>query len=56
MSEELIIFNKFDLCMSSNKETVSFLKKLGLRKARHAQGWRAGVVRGITPMETIGLQ
>ncbi|MDC0352882.1 3-deoxy-D-manno-octulosonic acid transferase [Candidatus Pelagibacter sp.] len=23
------IFNKFDLCLSSNKETVSFLKKLG---------------------------
>ena len=30
-----IIFNKFDLCLSSNKETVSFLKKLGAKNIKY---------------------
>jgi len=29
-----LIFNKFDLCLSSNKETVSFLKKLGAKNIK----------------------
>jgi 3-deoxy-D-manno-octulosonic-acid transferase len=29
------IFNKFDLCLSSNKETVSFLKKLGAKNIKY---------------------
>ena len=29
------IFNKFDLCMSSNKETISFLKKLGAKNIKY---------------------
>jgi 3-deoxy-D-manno-octulosonic-acid transferase len=30
-----LIFNKFDLCLSSNKETVSFLKKLGAKNIKY---------------------
>ena len=30
------IFNKFDLCLSSNKETVSFLKKLGAKNIKYS--------------------
>ncbi len=30
-----IIFNKFNLCLSSNKETVRFLKKLGAKKVKY---------------------
>jgi 3-deoxy-D-manno-octulosonic-acid transferase len=30
-----LIFNKFDLCLSSNKETVSFLKKLGAKNIHY---------------------
>ena len=30
-----IIFNKFNLCLSSNKETVSFLKKLGAKNIKY---------------------
>ena len=29
------IFNKFDLCMSSNKETIGFLKKLGAKNIKY---------------------
>ena len=29
------IFNKFDLCLSSNRETVSFLKKLGAKNIKY---------------------
>ena len=29
------IFDKFDLCLSSNKETVSFLKKLGAKNIKY---------------------
>ena len=29
------IFNKFDLCMSSNKETIIFLKKLGAKNIKY---------------------
>ena len=29
------IFNKFDLCLSSNKETVGFLKKLGAKNIKY---------------------
>jgi len=29
------IFNKFDLCLSSNKETVNFLKKLGAKNIKY---------------------
>ena len=29
------IFNKFNLCLSSNKETVSFLKKLGAKNIKY---------------------
>ena len=29
------IFNKFDLCLSSNKDTVSFLKKLGAKNIKY---------------------
>ena len=30
-----LIFNKFELCLSSNKETVSFLKKLGAKNVKY---------------------
>ena len=30
-----LIFNKFNLCLSSNKETVSFLKKLGAKNIKY---------------------
>ena len=30
-----LIFNKFDLCLSSNKETVGFLKKLGAKNIKY---------------------
>ncbi|MDB9792353.1 3-deoxy-D-manno-octulosonic acid transferase [Candidatus Pelagibacter sp.] len=30
------IFNKFDLCLSSNKETVVFLKKLGAKNIKYS--------------------
>ena len=30
-----LIFNKYDLCLSSNKETVSYLKKLGAKNIRY---------------------
>ena len=30
-----LIFNKFELCLSSNKETVSFLKKLGAKNIKY---------------------
>jgi len=30
-----LIFNKFDLCLSANKETVSFLKKLGAKNIKY---------------------
>ena len=30
-----LIFNNFDLCLSSNKETVSFLKKLGAKNIKY---------------------
>ena len=30
-----LIFNKFDLCLSSNKETVNFLKKLGAKNIKY---------------------
>ena len=30
-----LIFNKFDLCLSSNKETISFLKKLGAKNIKY---------------------
>ena len=30
-----LIFNKFDLCLSSNKETVTFLKKLGAKNIKY---------------------
>ena len=30
-----LIFNKFDLCLSSNKETVSFLKRLGAKNIKY---------------------
>ena len=30
-----IIFNKFDLCLSSNKKTVNFLKKLGAKNIKY---------------------
>ena len=30
-----LIFNKFDLCLSSNKETVGFLKKLGAKNINY---------------------
>jgi 3-deoxy-D-manno-octulosonic-acid transferase len=30
-----LIFNKFDLCLSSNKETVVFLKKLGAKNIKY---------------------
>ena len=30
-----LIFNKFDLCLSSNKETVRFLKKLGAKNIKY---------------------
>ncbi len=29
------VFNKFDLCLSSNRETVIFLKKLGAKKIKY---------------------
>ncbi len=30
-----LIFNKFDLCLSSNRETVNYLKKLGAKKIKY---------------------
>ena len=30
-----LIFNKFNLCLSSNKETISFLKKLGAKNIKY---------------------
>ena len=30
-----LIFSKFDLCLSSNKETISFLKKLGAKNIKY---------------------
>ena len=30
-----LIFNKYDLCLSSNKETVRYLKKLGAKKVKY---------------------
>ena len=30
-----LIFNKYDLCLSSNKETVSYLKKLGAKNIKY---------------------